>query len=215
MVVGSKPGKKGSHQPHETEMNTPMGSKDWRPLGLEHESGGQVARVETWKGRFSLQKGGLIWKEDGWYTSLPSEDEELPAFETRLWLALCLPGTVTARGAMRSGLGIITLWCPRSLKRNSEWSRSSFTSSTGRTAVTTTSPWSDCRDRTSSAPGSAATFCRPVCRSGGRGHRRPPPTVTSQGGETQVRRWRTGKAVAHRRGGDRHLLASRARWAVT
>lgn len=84
MAVGSKTGKKGNHQPHETEVNTPVGSKDWSPLGLEDDSGGQVARVGKWKGRVSLQKGGLIWQEDGWYTSLPSEDEQLPAFETCL-----------------------------------------------------------------------------------------------------------------------------------
>lgn len=87
---------------------------------------------------------------------------------------------------MLSGLGITTRWCPRSLKKKSESNRLSFMGHTGRTAVTTTSPWSGYRARTGSVPGSAVTCCPPACHSGEKDHRRQPPIATSQAGETQV-----------------------------
>lgn len=101
-------------------------------------------------------------------------------------------GTGTALGCIKFVWVIITHWFLRSMRKSTQWRRSSFTRATALTAMTTTWHW--CVFLVTELTGVsratashwAASCCPPACQCGEKKWKRAMPTATSQAGETQV-----------------------------
>lgn len=101
-------------------------------------------------------------------------------------------GTGTALGCIKFVWVIITHWFLRSMRKSTQWRRSSFTRATALTAMTTTWHW--CVFLVTELTGVsratashwAASCCPPACQCGEKKWQRALPTATSQAGETQV-----------------------------